>query len=362
MSTVPMRQPTRVDSFVGEVLPADKRDQLLRSLPRHIKPELFERNLINAAMNQPDLLKCDPREVFREVSAIAALGLMLDVQLGEAYLIVGYSKKEGRHKPQRRVGYRGLIKLARNSGEVASMYARDVRQNDDFSADLYKNDIEHAADLFGDRGPVIGFYAVVRYRDGTEDFEPMSLAEVHRIRDRYSDSYRAWKSGAVKKPPPWETDEVEMGKKTVLRRLIKRVPQSPELLEALKLEEEREPVEDQLSPPRGRPRLAASLQQLADPARAPADEPAPPDNGDPGPGDDDEGDGGQGDEGDKATEPSEAETLLAAMIEKAGAGSTKLRLARAKLTPEQLALLSKEQWEQLTKHAALADKPPRAEQ
>ena len=89
------KPPTKLDAYMQEVLPVDKREQLFAALPRHIRPELFERNLANAVMANPDLLKCDPREVYREVAQIAALGLMLDPQLGEAYLIVGYSTPTG---------------------------------------------------------------------------------------------------------------------------------------------------------------------------------------------------------------------------------------------------------------------------
>ena len=271
------RPATRLDQFAAEVLPPVKREQLMRSLPRHVRPELFERNLLNAFMAQPDLLKCHPSEVFREVAQIAALGLYLDPALGEAYLIVGYSKREGRHKPQRRVGYRELQKLARQSGEVSQVYAHEVCEHDQIEANLgLEKRFDHRPVLFADRGPIIGFYAVVKYRDGSDDFEPMSLAEVNRIRDR-SDAWRAWKSGATKKPPPWETDPTEMGKKTVIRRLLKRVPQSPELVAALQVERDDGTAEiEQLAPPRGRPRLAHALRQAAEsPRREPVDEPEP---------------------------------------------------------------------------------------
>ena len=72
-----IERPTRLDAYMAEVLPPEKKQQLFKGLPRHIRPELFERNLANAIMQQPDLLKCDPREVYREVAQIAALGLML---------------------------------------------------------------------------------------------------------------------------------------------------------------------------------------------------------------------------------------------------------------------------------------------
>ncbi|MGV6874530.1 recombinase RecT [Pseudochelatococcus sp. B33] len=230
---------TPVDAYRAQVLPPEKLHTL--GLPRHVSPERFERNLANALMQNPDLLKCDPRLTFREVSKAAALGLLLDPQLGEAYLILGWNGKAGRQEPQLRVGYRGLMKLARQSGEVKNLYAHEVNLNDDFSCTLGDHkSLHHKPDVFGDRGPIVGYYAVVLFSDGSSDFEPMSVADIHKIRDR-SDAWKAFTAGKIKSTP-WSTDDTEMSKKTVLRRLIKRLPQSPELADAIRIEDEAESV------------------------------------------------------------------------------------------------------------------------
>lgn len=226
---------TRADVFVGQVLPPERMEQVIGSLPAHVKPERFQRNLVIAITQQPRLIECDPIAVFNEVSKAAALGLYLDPQLGEAYLITGFS--QGRYVPQLRLGYRGLIKLARQSGGIATVYAHEVCQNDKFKMTLgTEKRIEHEPDLMSERGEIGLYYAVVRFPDGESDFEPMSIKEVHRIRDR-SDGWKAFKSGKIKSTP-WQTDEGEMAKKTVLRRLLKRLPQSPEVADALRIDDE----------------------------------------------------------------------------------------------------------------------------
>jgi recombination protein RecT len=93
----------------------------------------------------------------------------------------------------------------------------------------------HEPDVFGDRGPIVGYYAVVKYTDGETDFEPLTVAQAHAIRDR-SDGYKAFSDGKIKSTP-WSSDEVEMSKKTAIRRLTKRIPQSPELAEAIQIED-----------------------------------------------------------------------------------------------------------------------------
>lgn len=227
----------KFDQFRQEVLPPNRSKALFASMPAHVKPERFERNLAIALRQQPKLLECDPLLVFNEVSKAAALGLLLDPQLGEAYLIAANDWKSGKQVPQLRVGYRGLIKLGRQSGEIEMIYSHEVCRNDEFRCVLGdEKSLKHIPNLMEDRGDVGAYYAVVKFKDGATDFEVMPLREIHTIRDR-SDGWRAFRAGKIKSTP-WSTDEGEMSKKTVIRRLMKRLPQSPDLADALRIEDE----------------------------------------------------------------------------------------------------------------------------
>lgn len=235
-ATAMVTKPTRLDQFRMEVLPPDRRQELIAGMPPHVRPERFERNLVNAMMQNPGLMDLDPRLIFREISKAAALGLYLDPQLGEAYLIESWNGKAKRKEPQLRIGYRGLIKLGRQSGEISMIYAHEVHKNDLFECILGdQKSLVHKPDVFGDRGEIVGYYAVVKYQDGETDFEPLTVAQAHGIRDR-SDGWKAFSEGKIKSTP-WATDEVEMSKKTAIRRLTKRIPQSPELAEAINIED-----------------------------------------------------------------------------------------------------------------------------
>jgi len=227
------RAPSRVEVFMSRVMTQEDRAAIKAALPTHIPFARFERNLSNALMNEPRLLECNPREVFREVAKLAALGLLIDSQLGEAYLIAS------RTGPQARVGYRGLIKLARQSGDVSMIYAHEVYENDEIECLLGdEKKLRHKPNLFGERGEIVGYYAVIKFKDGDTDFEPMTPDQINKIRDK-SDGYRAFKSGKIK-DTPWATSYEEMAKKTCIRRLMKRCPQSPELSSALGLEDHAE--------------------------------------------------------------------------------------------------------------------------
>ena len=267
------KQTSRVDAFIGEVLAPERRKHIEEALPDHLPVAKFQEAFRDAVMTNPDILKCDPREVFRSVHNVASTGLSFNPLFGEAWLVVGFSKKDNRHKPQVRIGTRGFIKLARQSGEIVGLFAREVYEKDDFHVDLYNGENRHFADVFGDRGELIGFYAKAKFRDGTEDFEPMSRREIEKVRDQYSDGWKAFKAKKLYSTP-WADSFEEMAKKTVMRRLLKRLPQSTELARALEADlDEPEEVEP-LGPPRGRPRLAASLERAAQP-RPPEPQPPP---------------------------------------------------------------------------------------
>lgn len=260
-----LSKPTRVQAFMMEVIPPDRREEVFTGLPSHVKPERFERGLSNALMDEPKILQCNPREVFREVVRIVSLGLVLDRHLGEAYLIADH-----RGGVQARIGYRGIIKLARQSGEIDVIAADEVCRNDRFSVVKgTERKLIHEVDYREDRGEVFAYAAVVIFRGGAADFEVMALADIHRIRDR-TDAYRAFKAGKIKSTP-WATDEGEMAKKTVLRRVLKRCPQSPDLAEALRYEDAfdaKEEIAPALSVSPAMARLAAArAPQTADTGR-----------------------------------------------------------------------------------------------
>lgn len=245
---------SRLDEYRIAVLPPERARDLYSSLPSHIKPAVFERNLVNALMANPALMEYDPRLIFREVSKAAGLGLLLDPLLGEAYIVTAYNYKTKKVEPQLRVGYKGMCKLARQAGNVSGIYAHEVHALDDVECDLgFPKVFHHRPKLFSDRGDLIGYVATVTFKDSTFDFEPMSVEQCQGIRDR-SDAWKAFKDGKIKSTP-WSTDEVEMSKKTTLRRLMKRQEQSPELAEAIRIEDEAEHPEMRTIPDVPRPRV-----------------------------------------------------------------------------------------------------------
>jgi recombination protein RecT len=152
------------------------------------------------------------------------LGVEPNGPLGEGYLVP--YKNKGRYEAQLIIGYRGLINLARRSGMVSEIYAHCVYENDTFEIELGTDPhIKHRPAL-SDRGDMIGAYAVYSTTEGSKDFEYMSKEEIDRIRA----SSRAGNNG------PWVQWYEEMARKTVIRRLSKRMPMSVEMAQAVEID------------------------------------------------------------------------------------------------------------------------------
>lgn len=119
------------------------------------------------------------------------------------------------------VDWKGLVELAKRSGEVVAWKAETVKEHDSF--DWINGEINHAVNWREDRGKLQAVYSIVKMTNGDIDTEVMTLAEVEAIRKRS----KASGSG------PWVTDFEEMAKKTVIRRHSKRLTLSPEFHDAL---------------------------------------------------------------------------------------------------------------------------------
>lgn len=225
------------DKFNGlaKLLTSDAvKKQLAAALPRNLTPERLARIVLSAVQRVPKLLECDQKSFLSCVMACAALGLEPDGLLGQAYLIPFGGKCT--LVP----GYQGLMKLARQSGEIASIDAHPVRHGDTFEyrygADPFIKHVPAERPFVIEDGkakwetgwapgPITHFYAVAKMRDGSVAFVVMPTWEVDEIRDGSQGYISAKKYGGQS---PWDSDYDRMGCKTAIRRLCKYLPASVE--------------------------------------------------------------------------------------------------------------------------------------
>lgn len=247
--------------------------QIAAALPAFMNPTRFLRVAFTECSQNPDLYECSPRSLLGAFIQCAQLGLEPNRTLGHVYLVPFRNRKRGTVDVTVIVGYRGLLILARRSGDISTIHAHLVHEGDAFSY-RYGSDpmIEHvpaaAAKVIDARSgqpggaplerPISHVYAVSRMKDGGVQFEVMTLAEVEAHRDRYAH---------VSPDSAWTTNFPEMALKTVLRRLCRLLPQSPELQRAITLDTQARHAEPQ--------ELSALVAGMGDDVDAP-ERPAPP--------------------------------------------------------------------------------------
>lgn len=223
-----------------------QRGVLLDVLPKHVSADRMLKIALGALRTTPKLMQCTTESLFGAIVQCSQLGLEPNTPLGHAYLIPFEKKrKQGNQwvadktEVQIVFGYKGLIDLARRSGQIISISAHEVCAKDHFVYQYGLDEkLEHRPAM-GSRGEIVAFYAVAKLVGGGHAFEVMSREQVDAIRDA-SQGYKAAEQNAKKYnkagDSPWHNHYAEMGRKTALRRLTKYLPISIELATAVALD------------------------------------------------------------------------------------------------------------------------------
>jgi recombination protein RecT len=219
--------PAKKAALTFEDLLERMKPRLEAILPKHLTAERMVALASLAATKTPKLRECQPLSLFNAIMNASRLGL----EIGQyAHLVPFRNNKLNITECVMIPDYRGLISLAVRSEKVVHIDARVVYDGDAFAYVLGSSPrIDHAPKIGTPRGDehVIGFYAVAHLATGMTVFdEPMTKAEVDAVRGR----------SRAKDDGPWVTDYQAMGKKTVVKRLAKFLPQTPEMAAAVELD------------------------------------------------------------------------------------------------------------------------------
>jgi len=197
---------------------ADTLKQMEKQLSKYVPPAISER-MCRTALTQYNssttLQNCTEASFFGSLLTLAQLGLEPG-PLGLAYLV------PFRGACTVIIGYKGMIQLVRNSGELATISAVPVYEGDVCEIDIANCTVNHPYNETVDKTDpkkIRFVYAKAVLKDGSVSLEVMNLAEIELIRKRS----QAGNNG------PWTTDYAEMAKKTVLKRLCKMLPLSIEV-------------------------------------------------------------------------------------------------------------------------------------
>lgn len=202
--------------------------QIAKALPSVMTPERFSRIAMTAVTQNPALGDCTPGSFIGALLTAAQLGLEPNTPLGQAYLIP--YKNKGVLECQFQLGYRGLIELAHRSGDLKSIEAHIVYENDEFEYELGLDPKLRHVPAMKNKGGIAWVYAVYKLASGGFGFEVMSFDDVETHKKKYS-------KAAQRGFSPWQSNWEEMAKKTVIKRLLKYAPLKTEFVRGVRADE-----------------------------------------------------------------------------------------------------------------------------
>ena len=191
---------------------------LAQALPAGIAADRFMRVTMTAVQLQPELLDCERRSLFLACLRAANDGLMPDGR--EGAFVVYKDKKRNTKTVSWLPMYFGLLKKVRNTGELISISANVVYERDHFDYELGDEERIVHKPAVGERGKPIAAYAIAKLKGGGIEREVMDAEAIRQVQAV---------SRATSEESPWNKWPDEMARKTVIRRLYKRLPSSTEM-------------------------------------------------------------------------------------------------------------------------------------
>jgi recombination protein RecT len=195
-----------------------------------IKWEQEKQFAIQCFQNSDYLLKIakqNPASLQNALINVSSIGISLNPASKHAYLI----PRKG--KVCLDISYMGMAHLALSTGSIEWCQSIIVYSNDTYKNNGVDVKPSHDYDSFSsNRGDPIGVYCTVKTPTGAYLTDELSKQDVYRARD-CSESYKTY----LKKKTPccWTKDEMEMWRKTAVKRASKYWPKVDRLNSAIQL-------------------------------------------------------------------------------------------------------------------------------
>lgn len=155
----------------------------------------------------------NPDSLHHAMTNVASVGLSLNPATAYAYLV----PRDGAICLD--ISYRGLIKIATDTGSIMWAQADVVYESDKFDYHGPAQIPTHTADPFSkERGEVVGVYCIAKTCDGDYLIQTMTEEEIQDIRGK--------SPSANSNYSPWKTFPNEMRKKAVIKRASKTWPKT----------------------------------------------------------------------------------------------------------------------------------------
>lgn len=208
------RPKSNVEVVCTTISKPEFKQRLAAALPPGVNPDRFQRVVLTAIQQDPKLADADRQSLYNASLRAAADGLVPD---GREGAFVEMSVKQGNGWIKQITWMpmvAGIIKRLATAG--ITIDAQLVHENDEFEQTLGDDAaIHHKAPRLGQsRGEIIGVYAIARLPNGMVMREVMDREQVELVRA----ASRSKDGGS------WSQWWGEMARKTVIRRLAKRLP------------------------------------------------------------------------------------------------------------------------------------------
>lgn len=210
------------DAFVA--LLERSKNEIARALPAHINPEKMMRTAMTAVRLNPDLVNCSPLSLLACVIQSSQLGL--DFTMGKAFLVPYFNSKKNVYEATFIPGWKGLVQLANNS-KIVETWTGAVYDGDYFEYELgARPNVVHRPNANPD-APMTHTYAIGWQRGAVYPIvEVWGVDKIRMHRDRYN------KQGEKH----YSYKHFEMyARKVVLLQILKYLPCSSELAQAIEL-------------------------------------------------------------------------------------------------------------------------------
>jgi recombination protein RecT len=238
--TPPQQQHRDTIVEVANLLKQSK-DRIADILPKIMTPARLFGIVRTTLATNSRLVQCHPASICGAVMQSVILGLEPNTPLGHSFLIPFWNKRanagRGGYEAQLIIGAKGKIQLLIRSGFVAGCTAKTVREFDEFELlDGLDPDVRHRYPKSGTRGEVIGFWGGIKLSTGFKQVEYMSKEEMEEHRDRFALS----RDRQGKVFGPWADHFAAMGIKTMIHKVAKHAPMSPQVAQAWNLDAQAE--------------------------------------------------------------------------------------------------------------------------
>jgi recombination protein RecT len=229
----------------------ERAEDLRMALPAHISPEKFQRTVVTAVQQNPDLLRADRRSLILSCMKCAHSGLLPDGR--EAALVIFKNRKKinGQWQTVEEVvfiemvyGVRKKILQARDADgkpvvsglEVNPVYRKEVEAGHFIYEVGLDPPLRHRPMLDltmedADDRNIVAAYSIATMADGTKSYKFMRRFQIDKIRETSKTGATRDRNGNAREASgPWVDWFPAMVEKTVLKQHAKSLPQSGDLI------------------------------------------------------------------------------------------------------------------------------------